>query len=150
MTRQRSAGALAALFVLVASCVSSRAPSNQATYFVAAPLSPTVSRIDFSAGNLSAHEGALVALCRCAELALDRGFRYLRVYDRERLGPRRTRWKVQFFHVPPPGADILDVAAPTWEGEPPSDGVLNAISFSAVCRERANARRQAPDADPHR
>lgn len=133
MTRAPSAAALAALLLLATSCTSARSPSSRGVIFASVPLSATAAQVDYSAGELPAYRSALPALCRSAELALEGGFRYLRVYDRERLGPRQARWKLQFFHTPPMDAILLDVTQPTWQGDPPADGVLDAVSFAATC-----------------
>lgn len=126
-------GALTALLVRTTSCVSSRSPSGPGVEFVSAPVSETVLEIEFSAAELPPEKRALAALCRCAELALSRGFRYLRIDDPEPLGSGKARWTLHLLYAPPPGTVILDVAAPTWEGDPPVDGVLDAVSFAATC-----------------
>lgn len=137
MTQPRSPGKLAATLLLAAGCASSPLTTGRGIFFSSVTLSATHVQIDFSAGDLPAHHGALVALCRCAELALDSGFGYLRVYDRERLGDGEARWKLELFHLPPAGAVLLDPAAPTWDGDPPGDGVLDAGSFATACGKRS-------------
>ncbi|MGH9382270.1 MAG: hypothetical protein ACRD2Z_16920 [Thermoanaerobaculia bacterium] len=139
MTRLHCAGTLGTLLVLAASCVSIQAPSGRGAVFMSVPLSATTLEIEYYAGGLPAYQRAFAALCRCAELALDRGFRYLRIYDRERLGPGEARWKLQLVHALPEGAVLLDVAEPTWEGDPPAEGVLDAVSFAAACGERSTS-----------
>lgn len=136
-----SAAALVTFLVFAASCVSNPAPTSRGVVFVSVPQSARVLEVEYSAGELPAYQRAFAALCRCAELARDRGFRYLRIYDQERLGPAEARWKLELFHVPPEGAFLLDISEPTWEGDPPDDGVLDAVSFIAACGPAAHASR---------
>lgn len=136
MSPAHSAAALGALLVLASSCVSSRAPSGDGVVFLWSPLSASAVEIEYSAGALPAYQRPMVALCHSAELTMERGFRYLRIYDRERLGPAAARWKLELLDAPPEGAVLLDVAEPNWEGDPPPDGVLDAGSFVASCGER--------------
>lgn len=136
MSRSTSTGMLAAILVLAASCVSSRTPSGGGEAFGSTLLSDTELRIVYSARELPPYRSAFVALCHCAELALDRGFRYLRIDDLERLGPGEAQWTLRLFQVPPEGAVLLDVAEPTWEGDSPAAGVLAAGSYAAACRKR--------------
>lgn len=124
---------LAAILLLTAGCGSTHTPSSRADFFVSTPLSAAELEIEYSAGGLPAHQRSFHALCRSAAAALDRGFRYLRIHDRERLAPGEARWKLRLYPVPPEGAVILDIAAPAWEGDPPLDGVLDAASFAAAC-----------------
>lgn len=139
MIRPASTGMLAAVLVLAVSCASSRSPSGGAIVFSSIPLSDTALQIVFSAGEQPSYLSAFAALCYCAELAVDRGFRYLRIDDRERLGPGEARWTLQLFHVPPEGAVLVDVAEPTWESDSPADGVLDAGSYAAACRTRLSS-----------
>lgn len=148
MLKRLSATGLVAFLVLSASCASSQPVSTASGgVFVSMPLSATVWTIEYSSGDLPAYQSAFKALCRCSELALDRGFRYLRIYDRERLGHGAARWKLQFFDTPPEGAVIIDVAEPTWEDDPPADGVVDAVSFVASCRKAQPVQILGPAAD---
>lgn len=131
--RSRRAATLVALFLIVTGCVATRAPSGRGNVFMYSPLSATTLEVEYHAGELPAYQRALAALCRCVELARDRGYPYLQIYDRERLGPGAARWKMRLFHAPPADAVLLDAAAPTWEGSPPGDAVLDAVSIAAAC-----------------
>lgn len=135
MSRPLSAAALVALFALTSGCVSNRSPSHDGVVLLWSPLSATAMEVEYSAGELPAYRRAFTALCRSAKLALDQGFPYLRIYDRERVGPGAARWKLQLLDAPPEGAVLLDVAEPTWEGDPPADGVLDADSFAGTCEQ---------------
>lgn len=137
MPRRLSAVPLWVLLVFAASCASNRVATGGAAVFMAVPLSATEMEIEYSGASIPAYQRAYMALCRCAELALDNGFRYLQIHDRKRLGPGDARWKVRLFHAPPAGAVLLDVAAPTWADDPPGDGVLDARSFAAACHDRS-------------
>lgn len=138
MTPPQFPGWLLPALLLAAGCASSPLATGHGMFFSSVPLSATQVQIDFYAGDLPARQGALAALCRCAELALGSGFGYLRVYDRERLGAGAARWKLELFHLPPVGAVLLDPAAPTWDGDPPVDGVLDAGSFATACGRRSS------------
>lgn len=133
MPRRISAVPLLALHVFVASCAAHRVAPGGTTMFLAVPRSATEVEIEYDGASLPTHRRAYAALCKCARLALDKGFRYLQIHDRERLGPGKARWTMRLFHAPPAGAVLLDVAESIRADDPPDDGVLDAVSFAATC-----------------
>lgn len=139
------AAAVVACPLFATSCATSQVPSGHGLAFVSVPLSATVLQVEYHAAGLPTYQRAFTALCRCAELALDRGFGYLRIYERERLGRGEARWKVELFDAPPEGAMLVDVNDPAWEGDPPDDSVLDAASFADTCGEQSMKRIPRPD-----
>ncbi|HVR30170.1 MAG TPA: hypothetical protein VMS86_11630 [Thermoanaerobaculia bacterium] len=91
--------------------------------------------IEFASGDLSAPWGAIWALCRCAQLAVGEGFRYLQIQNGLRLGDGMARWSLVLLDALPEDAFLIDVEAQAWEGEPPVDGVVDALSLAGACED---------------
>lgn len=128
--------------LLLAACTASCAKQPDAV-FVETPETASTSQIEFSSGPLSVSRASVLALCRSVEVTLQRGFRFMLIYDRTPLGAGQATWKLMLFHRPPSGLPVLDLDRPEWEGDPPAHGVIDAGSLATACRDESNARQNA-------
>lgn len=128
--------------LLLAACTASSAKQSNAV-FVETPETASMSQIEFSSGPLSVSRASVLALCRSVEVTLQRGFRFMLIYDRTPLSAGQATWKLMLFHRPPPGLPVLDLDRPEWEGDPPANGVIDAGSLVTACMDESNARQSA-------
>lgn len=129
----RTRGVWVALVAAFTVNCASGGSSGGGVHFISIPISTTEFEVEYSAALVPSHQRALEAVCRCSTFALGRGFAYLRISNPQRLGPGTARWRLELYRIPPSGATVLDVAAPTWQGKPPTDSVVDAASFAVVC-----------------